>query len=55
MIVKKEELQSPDGEAKTAKVIEFYVPDGHKRATRWIPESLRGQVIEFPSPLKKPA
>ena len=51
----KEQSQSRDEKAEMAKVIEFYVPDGHLKSTRWIPESLRGQVIEFPSPLKKPA
>ena len=38
-----------------AKVIEFYIPSTHKKKTRWIPESLRGKVIDFPAELKKPA
>jgi len=38
-----------------AKVIEYYVPSTHKKKTRWVPESLRGKVIEFPPDLKKPA
>jgi len=38
-----------------AKVIEFYVPSSHRKKTRWVPESLRGKVIDFPIELKKPA
>lgn len=53
--MKKEPSLSRGEEGETSKVIEFYVPDGHTKVTRWIPENLRGQVIEFPSPLKKPA
>ena len=43
------------GVAKMANVIEFYVPPNHKKKTRWVPESLRGKVIDFPTELKKPA
>ena len=53
------ETKSPkreDGDTATGKVIEFYVPERHKTATRWVPEDLRGRLIEFPSSvLKKPA
>jgi hypothetical protein len=38
-----------------AKLIEFYIPSTHKKKTRWVPESLRGKVIDFPGELKKPA
>jgi hypothetical protein len=45
-----------DSDTPTSTVIEFYVPDGHKAATRWIPENLRGRLLEFPNTaLKKPA
>lgn len=53
--VRKEQSKSPDEKAEGTNVIEFYVPEGHVKPTRWIPESLRGQIIEFPAPLKKPA
>jgi len=43
------------GVTGVAKVIEYYVPSTHKKKTRWVPESLRGKVIEFPPDLKKPA
>ena len=43
------------GVTHMAKVIEFYVPSNHKKKTRWVPESLRGKVIDFPTELKKPA
>lgn len=38
-----------------AKVIEFYVPSSYKKKTRWLPDSLRGKIIDFPGELKKPA
>lgn len=45
-----------ESDTATGKVIEFYIPERHKKAAHWIPEDLRGRVIEFPSPvLKKPA
>jgi hypothetical protein len=43
------------GVTNMAKVIEYYVPSNHKKKTRWVPESLRGKVIDFPTELKKPA
>jgi hypothetical protein len=43
------------GVTNMAKVIEYYVPSNHKKKTRWVPESLRGKVIDFPIELKKPA
>jgi hypothetical protein len=43
------------GATVMAKVIEYYIPSKHKKKTRWVPESLRGKVIDFPIELKKPA
>ena len=43
------------GVTEMAKVIEYYVPSTHKKKTRWVPEGLRGKVIDFPTELKKPA
>ncbi len=38
-----------------AKLIEYYIPSTHKKRTRWVPQSLRGKVINFPTDLKKSA
>jgi hypothetical protein len=38
-----------------AKVIEFYVPDLFPRKVKWVPSERRGQVVEFPKPVKKSA
>jgi hypothetical protein len=38
-----------------AQVIQFYVPDRFRKKAKWIPASLRGKVIEFPTPVKKTA
>jgi hypothetical protein len=38
-----------------AKLIEYYIPSTHKKRTRWVPQSLRGKVIDFPTDLKKSA
>lgn len=36
-----------------AQVIEFYVPPSFERKPKWIPEELRGRIIEFPRSVKK--
>jgi hypothetical protein len=41
--------------AVMAKIIEFYIPDRHRKARPWIPPQQRGKVIEFPSKEKKSA
>jgi hypothetical protein len=38
-----------------AKLIMFYVPDRFKGRTKWIPQELRGKVLEFPVEHKKSA
>ena len=38
-----------------AKVIEFYIPAGFQRKSKWLPEEQRGKVIEFPAEIKKSA
>jgi hypothetical protein len=39
-----------------AQVIEFYIPSRfHKKSNKWIPEELRGKVLEFPIAVKKTA
>jgi hypothetical protein len=39
-----------------AQVIEFYVPVGfQKKSRKWIPQTLRGRILEFPAPIKKTA
>jgi len=43
------------GATNMAKLIEYYVPSTHKKKTRWVPQSLRGKVIDFPTDLKKSA
>ena len=30
-----------------AKLIEFHVPPNHKSRERWVPERLRGRIIDF--------
>jgi hypothetical protein len=30
-----------------AKVIEFYTPQNHKSRQHWVPERLRGRIIDF--------
>ena len=43
------------GATNMAKLIEYYVPSTHKKRTRWVPQRLRGKVIDFPTDLKKSA
>jgi hypothetical protein len=38
-----------------AKIIEFYVPRNFKKPARWVPDRLRGKVVNFPVELKKSA
>lgn len=38
-----------------AQVIEFYIPTRFKQKVKWIPQEQRGQIIAFPSDLKKSA
>lgn len=38
-----------------AKIIEFYIPARFKKKTRWVPEALRGKVLEFRQPMPKSA
>ena len=35
-----------------AKIIEFYVPNRFRPSTKWVPQTQRGQVIEFYIPKK---
>lgn len=36
-----------------ARVIEFYIPPSFAWKAKWIPEELRGRIIEFPQPVRK--
>lgn len=38
-----------------AQVITFYIPERHKKDSRWIPPEKRGKVISFPAQEKKSA
>jgi len=38
-----------------AKVIEFYIPDRHKKHAKWVPPERRGKLITFPDEIKKSA
>jgi len=38
-----------------AKVIEFYIPDRHKKQAKWVPTERRGKLITFPDEIKKSA
>jgi hypothetical protein len=39
-----------------AKVINFYIPQNFKRPARpWVPDRLRGKVVDFSSVLKRSA
>ena len=35
-----------------AKIIEFYIPKGFRKITKWVPAERRGEVIEFSLPTK---
>lgn len=38
-----------------AQVIKFYIPDGYKKNSRWIPREQKGKLINFPVPERKSA
>jgi hypothetical protein len=38
---------------RQGKVIQFYVPDRFRPKTKWVPPSLRGKIIQFPSQRRK--
>jgi len=38
-----------------ARIIEFYIPEKFRRASKWIPPHQRGKLIQFPVPEKKSA
>ena len=38
-----------------AKVIEFYIPARFHKAVKWVPQELRGKVLEFPVAQKRTA
>ena len=38
-----------------AQVIEFYIPNGFRKKVKWVPETQRGKLIEFPADIKKSA
>jgi hypothetical protein len=42
-------------EVAVAKVIEFYIPQNFRRPTKWVPEPLRGKILELPLQTKKSA
>lgn len=38
-----------------AKIIEFYIRERFQKKVRWVPELLRGKVIEFPLSMTRSA
>ena len=42
-------------EVTMAKVIEFYIPQNFRRATKWIPNAQRGKILELRPQTKKSA
>jgi hypothetical protein len=34
-------------EVAMAKVIEFYIPQNFRRTTKWVPDVLRGKILEL--------
>jgi hypothetical protein len=38
-----------------AQVIGFYIPTRFKRKVKWVPPEQRGQIIAFPTDMKKSA
>jgi hypothetical protein len=38
-----------------ARIIEFYIPARFLKATKWIPPTERGKVLEFPAEVRKSA
>jgi hypothetical protein len=38
-----------------AKMIEFYVPQSYRKASKWLPPNGRGEVLEFPLAVQQSA
>jgi hypothetical protein len=38
-----------------AQVIAFYIPKRFQKKLKWVPETQRGKLIEFPADIKKSA
>lgn len=38
-----------------AKIIEFYIPQGFRKVSRWLPPTVRGKLLEFQVPVRKSA
>jgi len=38
-----------------AKVIEFYIPQGFRKVSKWSPLNERGKLLEFPVAVRKSA
>jgi hypothetical protein len=38
-----------------AKIIEFYIPEGFRKVSKWLPPDERGKVLAFPQVVRKSA
>jgi hypothetical protein len=38
-----------------AKIIEFRIPQGFRKGSRWLPAAVRGKLLEFQVPVRKSA
>jgi len=38
-----------------AKIIEFYIPQSFRKVSKWLPNSERGKLLEFPMAIQKSA
>jgi len=38
-----------------AKIIEFYIPQGFRKVSRWLPLTERGKLLAFQGPVRKSA
>jgi hypothetical protein len=38
-----------------AKIIKFYIPQGFRKVSRWLPPGERGKLLEFPMAVRKSA
>jgi hypothetical protein len=38
-----------------AKIIEFYIPQGFRKVSTWLPPNERGKLLEFPVAVRKSA
>jgi len=38
-----------------AKIIEFYIPQSFRKASKWLPPNERGKVLEFPMAVRQSA